>query len=65
MGICLDTAIYTAQDMILYMTLTEYLKRFDSIVGIKYLKALHINDSANPFNSRKDRHAKLGEGLSV
>ena len=38
------------------------LDEFDRIVGLSYLKALHINDSKNPPGSRKDRHACIGEG---
>ncbi|NLW70584.1 MAG: deoxyribonuclease IV [Eubacteriaceae bacterium] len=39
------------------------LTRFDEIIGLEKLKAVHLNDSANPFASHKDRHAKLGEGF--
>lgn len=35
---------------------------FDRIVGLKYLKGMHINDSKVPLNSRKDRHENLGLG---
>ena len=38
------------------------LDEFDRIVGLDYLKALHINDSKNPMGSHKDRHACIGEG---
>lgn len=27
------------------------------------LKAIHLNDSKNPFESHKDRHEKIGEGF--
>lgn len=61
-GVCLDTChLYSAGYDIVY-DLEGVFESFDNIVGIKYLKALHINDSVNPFNSKKDRHAKLGEG---
>ncbi len=61
-GVCLDTChLYSAGYDIVY-DLKGVFESFDNIVGIKYLKALHINDSVNPFNSKKDRHAKLGEG---
>ena len=32
------------------------------MVGLDKLKALHLNDSKNPFGSHKDRHELLGEG---
>jgi len=35
---------------------------FDRIIGMKYLKAVHLNDSKNEFNSRKDRHESIGKG---
>ena len=34
----------------------------DNIKGLDKLKALHINDSMNPFSSHKDRHQKIGQG---
>jgi len=41
---------------------TSVLKEFDGIVGIDRLKALHLNDSKNPFSSHKDRHECIGTG---
>ncbi|MBD3949262.1 deoxyribonuclease IV [Tuanshanicoccus lijuaniae] len=38
------------------------LNEFDKIIGLDRLKVLHINDSKNPFNSHKDRHANIGQG---
>ena len=38
------------------------LAEFDKIIGLEYLKALHLNDSMNPIGSHKDRHQKIGEG---
>ena len=38
------------------------LEEFDRIVGLDRLKAIHLNDSMMPFESHKDRHAKLDEG---
>ena len=38
------------------------LEEFDKTVGLSKLKAVHLNDSMMPFNSKKDRHAKIGEG---
>ena len=32
------------------------------MVGLSKLKAIHLNDSKNPFASHKDRHEKIGEG---
>ena len=38
------------------------LDEFDRIVGLDRLKALHLNDSKNPFSSHKDRHECIGKG---
>ena len=38
------------------------LENFDKIIGLDRLKAIHVNDSKNPFAAHKDRHEKLGEG---
>ena len=38
------------------------MQEFDRIIGMDKLKALHLNDSKNPFSSHKDRHELLGQG---
>ncbi|KAL1693330.1 xylose isomerase-like protein [Schizophyllum commune] len=35
---------------------------FDQQVGLKYLRALHLNDSKTPHKSNKDRHENIGQG---
>lgn len=63
-GVCIDTChifaagydIRTAKDW------DETLKKFDAIIGLNHLYALHVNDSKKPFASKRDRHASLGEG---
>ncbi len=64
LAVCLDTAhVYAAgygldtKDQVA-ATLTE----FDQTIGLKYLKAIHLNDSQVERGSRKDRHAHLGHG---
>ena len=42
--------------------LDSVLEEFDSVIGLKYLKAIHLNDSKNPFSSHKDRHECIGVG---
>lgn len=42
--------------------LNGVLSRFDDIIGLQYLKALHINDSKNPVGAHKDRHDVIGAG---
>lgn len=62
MGVCLDTChVYDAEyDIVNH--LEEVLENFDKIIGLDKLKAIHMNDSKNPFGSHKDRHEKIGEG---
>ena len=63
MGICLDTChVYDAgYDNV--QDLDGVLEEFDQVIGLDRLKAVHLNDSKNPFASHKDRHEKLGEGF--
>lgn len=61
-GVCLDTChIYDAGYDIV-SDLDGVLAHFDAVVGLDRLKAIHLNDSKNPFKSHKDRHEKLGQG---
>ena len=61
-GVCLDTChMYDAGYDILG-DLDGVLQEFDRVVGLKYLKALHLNDSKNVYGSHKDRHENIGKG---
>lgn len=62
LGVCLDTChIYDAgYDVV--NRLDDVLDEFDRVIGIDRLKAIHINDSKNPFESHKDRHEVIGGG---
>ena len=62
MGVCLDTChVYDAgYDIVDH--LDDVLEGFDRVVGLSKLKAIHLNDSKNPFESHKDRHEKIGGG---
>lgn len=62
MGVCLDTChVYSAGYDIVH-DLDGVLQQFDKVIGLKKLKAVHLNDSLTPFRSLKDRHARIGEG---
>jgi deoxyribonuclease-4 len=63
-GVCLDTChTYSAgYDIKTSKGFENTLHEFDSIVGIDYLKAMHLNDSKKPFGSRVDRHESIGKG---
>lgn len=61
-GVCLDTCHVYDAGYDIVNELDEVLIAFDSIIGLDRLRAIHINDSKNPFASHKDRHEKIGEG---
>ena len=61
-GVCMDTCHVHDAGYDIIHDLDGVLDEFDQIVGLEKLKALHINDSKNPFGSHKDRHACIGEG---
>lgn len=62
MGICLDTCHIFDGGYDIRRDLDGVLEEFDRILGLDRLKAVHLNDSLNGCGSRKDRHARLGEG---
>ncbi len=61
-GVCLDTCHVFSAGYDIVGDLDGVLSEFDKAVGLKKLKAIHLNDSMFPLGSHKDRHAKLGEG---
>lgn len=62
LGVCLDTCHVWDAGYDIANHLDEVLSNFDQIIGLKRLKAIHLNDSLNPLGAHKDRHARLGEG---
>ena len=62
MGVCLDTCHVYDAGYDIVNDLDGVLNKFDEIIGLDKLKAIHLNDSKNPFESHKDRHEKIGEG---
>ncbi len=61
LGVCLDTCHVSDAGYSL-AKLDETLTAFDKQIGLKLLKAVHLNDSLNPLGAHKDRHACIGEG---
>ena len=61
-GICLDTCHVFAAGYDIVNHLDEVLEKFDDILGLELLHAIHLNDSMMPFASKKDRHATIGDG---
>jgi deoxyribonuclease-4 len=64
-GVCIDTChAYTAG----YNIKTAYgfeetFRKFEDIIGIRYLKGMHINDTKKEYGSMVDRHDNLGKGF--
>lgn len=61
-GVCLDTCHVYDAGYDIAGDLDGVLAEFDRVVGLGRLKALHLNDSKNPFASHKDRHECIGQG---
>jgi deoxyribonuclease-4 len=62
LGVCLDTCHVYAAGYDVVGALDGVLEAFDRAVGLGRLKAVHLNDSMTALGSRKDRHAKIGQG---
>jgi len=64
-GVCLDTChTYTAgYDIKTEKAFADTFAKFDSIIGFKYLKGMHINDSKKELATRVDRHDNIGKGF--
>jgi deoxyribonuclease-4 len=63
-GVCLDTChtFSSGYDLRTKETYQKTMDEFEKIVGFKYLRGMHINDSKAKFGSRVDRHHSLGQG---
>lgn len=62
LGVCLDTCHIYDGGYDIVQDLDGVLAEFDRVIGLSRLRAIHINDSKNPFASHKDRHEKIGAG---
>ncbi len=62
--VCIDTChIFVAgYDILSESAYNETIERFENIVGLEYLKVLHLNDSVKGLGSHRDRHAHIGQG---
>ena len=64
-GVCIDTCHtftsgYDLSDATHYAAVWD---EFDKVVGFKYLKAIHLNDSKKALGTRVDRHESIGKGF--
>lgn len=62
LGVCMDTCHIWDGGYDIVNDLNGVVAQFDSIIGLKRLKAIHINDSMNDLGAHKDRHEKIGKG---
>ncbi len=62
LGVCLDTCHVWDAGYDIADDLDGVLDEFDRVIGLDRLRCIHLNDSLNPCGSRKDRHARIGEG---
>jgi deoxyribonuclease IV len=65
LGVCLDSCHLYASgyDVTDEAALDAVLDELDREMGLDRLRALHVNDSAAPLGSNRDRHANIGDGL--
>ncbi|MCD7935381.1 MAG: deoxyribonuclease IV [Tannerellaceae bacterium] len=63
-GVCIDTAhtLASGYDLCALDSFTVTFEKFEQIVGIQYLKGMHINDSKKELGTRVDRHDNIGKG---
>ena len=63
-AVCLDTChVFAAgYDLRTPESYLGVMAQFDQIIGLKYLRALHVNDSKAPLASYRDLHARIGTG---
>lgn len=62
LGVCLDTCHVWDGGYDIVNNLDGVIAKFDKVIGLDKLKAIHLNDSMNDIGSHKDRHQKIGEG---
>ncbi|MFV0391608.1 MAG: deoxyribonuclease IV [Paludibacteraceae bacterium] len=64
-GVCVDTAhtLASGYEIRTKEGFDETFKKFDEIIGINYLKGMHINDSKKELATRVDRHDSIGKGV--
>lgn len=61
-GVCLDTCHINDAGYDIVNDYDGVINEFDRIIGLEYLKVIHLNDSKNPVGSHKDRHENIGFG---
>lgn len=64
-GVCIDTAhtLAAGYDIKTEEGFRDTFRRFDEVVGFKYLRGIHINDSKKDLGTHVDRHDSIGKGV--
>jgi deoxyribonuclease-4 len=64
-GVCIDTchAFTAGYSLKTPEGFSDTFSRFNNIVGFKYLRGMHINDSKKELATRVDRHENIGKGF--
>ena len=64
-GVCIDTchAFTAGYDISTAVAFEKTFTHFDKVIGFKYLKGIHLNDTKKGLGSRVDRHENLGDGI--
>ena len=60
-GVCLDTCHLSDAGYDI-SNFDAFLDSFDQLIGVDYIKCVHVNDSKNDRGAHKDRHENLGFG---
>lgn len=64
-GVCIDTchAFTSGYDLRSQDVFDMTFARFDEVIGLKFLRAIHLNDSKKDLATRVDRHHSIGQGF--
>ena len=62
-AVCLDTCHINDAGYDLVNNYEDVINEFDKVIGLSYLKVIHVNDSKNTLASHKDRHENIGFGF--
>jgi len=64
-GVCFDTchAFAAGYDISNASAFAETFRKFDEIIGFRFLKGMHLNDAKKGLGSRVDRHESIGKGM--
>ena len=62
MAVCLDTCHISDAGYDIINNYEQVIEEFDRVIGLEYLKVIHLNDSKNDAGAHKDRHENIGFG---